>query len=415
MVVALRIWIVFVVLTMIIYAARHWALTLNRLFARQRPFYHDLLSDEPLPAISVLVPMHNEEQVAEGILAALLASDYPRDLMEIIPIDDHSDDGTPEILARYQAMDQRIRPLTRSGGARGKPAGLNEAMAIASHEIILVFDADYQPTPDIVHSLAKAFVDPEVGAVMGRVIPGNTEGGFLARLMDLERSGGYQVDQQARYTMDLVPQYGGTVGGFRRSVVLSWGGFDPRVLAEDTDLTFRLLTRGWRVAYANRVECLEEAPETWEVRFRQLRRWARGHTQALIRHFVPVLRSPRLQPLQRFDAILLLFIYAIPPLLLTGLATSLALFLTGFLPLAPTLALSFFAVGYNAFGNFAPFYQVGIAGMLDGMKERLLLLPYLFFVFQFNSVAVSLGVVDALVDNLGGRVPTWEKTKRFRR
>ena len=414
MVVVLRLWLLGIVVVMLLYAGRHWVLTLNRLLGRQRPYLQDILDDD-LPGVTVLVPMHNEELVADGVLAALLAQDYPADRLEIIPIDDHSEDRTPDILEGYRDRDGRIRPIYRRSGNRGKPAGLNEALELARHEVVVVFDADYQPSPDIVRELALAFLDPEVGAVMGRVIPSNTASGFLARLLDLERSGGYQVDQQARYTMDLVPQYGGTVGGFRRSVVLSWGGFDPYVLAEDTDLTFRLLVRGWRVAYANRVECYEEAPETWDVRFRQLRRWARGHTQAMFRHWRRVLVSPNMTPRQRLDGMLLLGIYMIPPLILTGLGLSLGLFLTGAIPLGATLALSFFAVGYNAFGNFAPFYQVGVAGVLDGMRERMFLLPYLFFMFLFNSWAVTLGALDAVVDVAGGRVPTWEKTKRFRR
>lgn len=414
MAVALRIWLLVIVVVMVAYATRHWVLTLNRLLGRQRPYPQDLIDDD-LPGVSILVPMHNEELVADGVLTTLLAQDYPADLMEIIPIDDHSQDRTPDILESYRARDRRIRPVYRRSGNRGKPAGLNEAMELARHEIVLVFDADHQPPPDIVRELALAFLDPEVGAVMGRVVPSNTKSGFLARLLDLERSGGYQVDQQARYSMNLVPQYGGTVGGFRRSVVMAWGGFDPYVLAEDTDLTFRLLVRGWRVAYANRVECYEEAPETWDARFRQLRRWARGHTQTMFRHWRQVLRSPNMTPAQRVDGLLLLGIYTIPPMILTGLGLSVGLFLTGTIPLGSTLLLSFFAVGYNAFGNFAPFYQVGSAAVLDGMRERIFLLPYLFFMFLFNSWAVTLGAGDAVLDVAMRRIPTWEKTQRFRR
>src|SRR5262249_6521055 len=163
---------------------------------------------------------HNEEAVADGILIALIESDYPKDRVEIIPIDDHSKDATQEILQRYAAAHPYIKPLHRRSGPRGKPAGLNDALARASHEVAIVFDADYQPGRGLLRELAMAFVDPEVGAVMGRVVPRNAGAGLLTRLLDLERAGGYQVDQQARYTLDLMPQYGGTVGGFRRSLVL---------------------------------------------------------------------------------------------------------------------------------------------------------------------------------------------------
>ena len=414
MVVALQVWVYLVAVVMVIYAIRHWVLTLNRVTHRQRPYYQDMV-DSDYPPLTVLIPMHNEEAVAEGVLNALIQSDYPKAQCEIIPIDDHSDDATPAILQRFSESYPYIKPLYRRSGVRGKPAALNDGLRAASHEIVLVFDADYLPPRGLLRDLAMAFLDPEVGAVMGRVVPHNTHVGLVTRLLDLERSGGYQVDQQARYNLDLMPQYGGTVGGFRRSVALSWGGFDPQVLAEDTDMTLRLYIHGWRVAYANRAECYEEVPPTWEGRFRQLRRWARGHTRAMLRHWRPLLRSPYIDRTQKLDGLLLLAIYLVPPLLLSGLVANLILFLTGSIPIGTTILLSFFITGFNAFGNFAPFYQVGAAGLLDGMRERLRLLPYLFFVYLYNTWAVTSGVVDALVDRAGGRVPSWEKTKRFRR
>jgi cellulose synthase/poly-beta-1,6-N-acetylglucosamine synthase-like glycosyltransferase len=411
--VALKCWVGLVIAIMVVYAVRHWAISMRRLNGPQRPFYHDLL-DSDLPAVTVIIPMHNEEAVADQILGALLRSAYPPHLLEIIPVDDRSSDGTRAILRRFAADHQQIKPLFRDDGLRGKPAALNDALALATSEIVLIFDADYKPGPDAVRALAMAFQDPEVGAVMGRVVPSNAGASWLTRMLDLERSGGYQVDQQTRYTLDLVPQYGGTVGGFRRSVAMSWGGFDPRVSADDTDLTVRLYLHGWKVAYANRVECYEEVPETWQARFNQLRRWSRGHNQILIRNGPRLLRSRYLRPLQRMDALLLLLVYLVPTLLLSALVAEMILFLRGDLVLLPTVLLSFFLVTYNEFGNFAPFLQVGIAGVLDGMSERLLFLPFFFFSFLFNQLAVTCGLVDAVIDVLRDREPVWQKTPRFR-
>jgi len=69
---------------------------------------------------------------------------------------------------------------------------------------------------------------------------------------------------------------------------------------------------------------------------------------------------------------------------------------------------------HNAFGNFAPFFEIGLACFLDGVRERIFLLPYLFFVFVFNIIYTSLGFMDALVDILFRRRATWAKTERFR-
>lgn len=411
-VVALQIWVALVVAIMCVYAVRHWMFTLNRLAGRQRLFHHDIL-DGRMPTVSVLIPMHNEEKVAAAALDAVMLSDYPLDLMEVIPVDDHSDDGTADILRGYARQHPTIKPLYRRTGDRGKSNALNDGLAAATHDIVLVFDADYSPGRGLVRELAAAFFDPEVGAVMGRVVPRNTASNFLTRLLDLERTGGYQVDQQARFNLDLLPQYGGTVGGFRRSIALFLGGFDPDMLAEDTEFTLRLFAKGWKIAYANRAECYEEVPETWEARFRQLRRWARGHTRAMIRHWRRIAGSNFLTPRQRLDAMLLMGIYLVPPLLLSGLAANALLFLMAAVPLVSTVLLSVFVVAYNAFGNFAPLYEIGAGVILDGKRERLLLLPYLYFLFVFNSWTVSIGVVDAVMDSFHSREPVWEKTERF--
>ena len=239
----LKIYLVFTVAVLVVYSIRHFIFTLNRLFFEQRIYYQDII-DSDLKSITILIPMHNEEKVARQILDLLVVSaypnenvgkdarkildllvdaDYPHEKLEIIPINDFSSDETRIILDDYASRYPFIRPLHRYEGERGKPAALNEAMKMAKGEIIIVFDADYLPPKGILKDIAVFFNDPEVGAVMGRVVPVNTRTNLLTRLLDLERTGGYQVDQQARYNMKLIPQYGGTVGGFRKDVVTALG------------------------------------------------------------------------------------------------------------------------------------------------------------------------------------------------
>ena len=404
----------FIVAIMVLYALRHWYFTMNRLWASQRPYYQDLYDSE-LPSITVVVPMHNEERVATGVIDALLASAYPRDRLEILPFDDQSRDDTSTILHDYyERYPGVVKPVYMMSGLRGKPNALNVALRLATHDIILVFDADYTPGKDILRELAMGFTDPEVGAVMGRVVPINSGKNFLTRLLALERSGGYQVDQQARYNLDLFPQYGGTVGGFRRSMVMRLGGFDLETLAEDTDLTARLFIEGHKVVYSNGSECYEEVPESWPMRYRQLRRWSRGHNRAFFRNALGVVTSEHLNLVQKIDGLLLLAVYMIPPLLLTGFAVNALLFFMGALPVWSAVGIVFFVVAFNSFGNFAPVYEIGAAELIDGAGRRLLLLPYLYYLFLFNSWAVTHGVLDTLGDLLKNRSPNWDKTVRFR-
>jgi cellulose synthase/poly-beta-1,6-N-acetylglucosamine synthase-like glycosyltransferase len=405
-------YIIFTVFVMTIYAARHYRFTWNRLFGRQRLYYQDIL-DSDLPTVTVLVPMHDEERVARQSLDGLLRCEYPRHLLEIIPIDDHSSDGTGAILDDYAVGHAMIRPLHRREGRRGKPAALNDALAMARGDVIVVFDADYVPSRGALREIAICFNDPEVGAVMGRVVPYNTKRNLLTRLLDLERSGGYQVDQQARHNLRLMPQYGGTVGGFRRAQVVALGGFDPRVLAEDTDLTLRLYLRGYKVAYANRLECFEEVPESWEVRSRQVRRWARGHNLVMFRFFGPLLRSPFLSRTEKFDGALVLLIYLVPVVLFLGIADSVALFYMGEMQILESALVFLFVAAYSSFGNFAPFYQIGTAALIDGVSDRLRLLPFMTFYFLLNVLTTTVGFFQALGDHVLRRDVGWAKTEHF--
>lgn len=405
-------YIIFVIIVMLLYTVRHFFFTIVRLIGRQRLYYNDIVTSR-MKHISVLIPMHNEEKVLDTVLTALLECDYDADRLEIIPINDNSTDKTREMLDEYHRKYEFIRPLHRNCADRGKPVGLNDAMRMARGEIIIVFDADYRPARSMLKQIALAFEDPQVGAVMGRVIPYNTNKNMLTRLINLERSGGYQVDQQARYNLRAIPQYGGTVGGFRRDFLLSTGGFNPKVLAEDTELTYRLITNGWKVVYANSAECYEESPESWNVRGRQIRRWARGHNEVLFRYLIPTITSPHLNLFQKIDGLFLLFIYAVPVLLLFGWGVSLALFFLGRMDIFGGWWVLLFLGVYNAFGNFAPFFEIGAALIIDGLPGEALLLPLMMFNFFFYMWNISLGFFDAVVDIVTGRGVKWDKTIRF--
>ena len=253
-----------------VYTARHYVFSLNRLFGRQCHPYASIVSAH-WPRVTVFVAAHNEEDVIQDCLENLMLVDYPIDRMVVMPVNDRSSDRTREIIdAVVTRFPGRIRPFHRVGGKPGKAAALKDATELVDTDFIIVFDADYMPSRGLIRRLMAPFLDPEVGAVMGRVVPHNVGANLLTRLLDLERAGGYQVDQQARMNLGMVPQYGGTVGGIRVRALQAVGGWHDDVLAEDTDLTYRLLLGGWRTVYHNRAECYEEVPQSWAVRMRQI-------------------------------------------------------------------------------------------------------------------------------------------------
>jgi hypothetical protein len=87
----------------------------------------------------------------------------------------------------------------------------------------------------------------------------------------------------------------------------------------------------------------------------------------------------------------------------------------GTIPVVPGIIFAFLVVSFNAFGNFAPVFEVGAAELLDGGRERIYLLPCLLYMFLFNSWAVTVGAIDAFGDLLKSRRPPWDQTQRARR
>ena len=75
------------------------------------------------PRVSVLVPCRNEELVLEGLVKCLLAFDYPADLLEIMVVNDGSDDATASILDELARRDSRVRAIHRPPGAPGGKSG----------------------------------------------------------------------------------------------------------------------------------------------------------------------------------------------------------------------------------------------------------------------------------------------------
>lgn len=412
---ALTVALLSIVAFVISYGVRHYRFTLNRLFGAQRHPYVDI-DAACWPTLTVLVAAHNEEAVIAGSLRCLLAADYPPEKLTIMPVNDRSTDGTRAIIdALAQLNPGRIAPFHRAAGKPGKAAALKEATAHVSSEIIVVFDADYLPSRGLLKQLVAPFFDPEVGATMGRVVPLNVGTNLLTRLLDLERAGGYQVDQQARMNLGLVPQYGGTVGGVRVRALESVGGWHDDVLAEDTDLTYRLLIGQWKTVYQNRSECYEEVPESWGVRIRQIMRWTKGHNQALWRHGARLLFARGLTRSEKIDGLALLGIYAVGPLLILGWLLALALFYSSGMPLAGGALYLFALVSYGALGNFAAFFELAAATLVDRSAGKARLLPLNFFGFLVSLFAISQAMLNQMVAALlPRRELRWDKTRRYR-
>ena len=119
----------------------------------------------PLPAVSMVIPAHNEERHLPAKLANLAALDYPRDRLEVLFVSDGSTDATNKILGRAaEAGKLTLLALPTRGG---KSNALNQAVPRAKHDVLVFSDAATLFAPDAVRKMVRHFADPRVGVVCG--------------------------------------------------------------------------------------------------------------------------------------------------------------------------------------------------------------------------------------------------------
>lgn len=128
-----------------------------------------------LPRLAIIVAARDEEVNLPRCLDALLSQDYPPDRLDIYIADDHSTDGTADVIRQFGLATTAngkpsvsYMPVPEAvGDLHGKANALHAAIEAGDHEIILITDADCAPPPVWARNHAAYFADPVVGMVCG--------------------------------------------------------------------------------------------------------------------------------------------------------------------------------------------------------------------------------------------------------
>jgi len=231
------------------------------------------------PRVSIIVPAYNEELNAERTVNHLLQSDYPD--FDIIFVDDGSKDQTYSKIKEAFKDNSKVKVLTKPNG--GKAHALNFGIEHADGEILVCIDADTMLRPDAISKMIPLFENEEVGAVAGNVRVGNTVN-MLTNWQSIEYTTSQNFDRRAYDYVNSILVVPGAIGAFRKDAIEEVGGFTTDTLAEDCDLTLRLLRAGYTINSSNEALALTEAPETVKMFLKQRFRWSFGMMQSFWKH-----------------------------------------------------------------------------------------------------------------------------------
>jgi cellulose synthase/poly-beta-1,6-N-acetylglucosamine synthase-like glycosyltransferase/peptidoglycan/xylan/chitin deacetylase (PgdA/CDA1 family)/spore germination protein YaaH len=234
---------------------------------------------EPPPAVTVLIPAHNEETVIVQTVTSVLLSDLTD--IHVIVVDDGSTDRTLELLHENFGSNECVQIIHQVN--RGKAAALNHALLEAKTEIVVTIDADTEIESDAISKLIRHFSDPRVGAVAGNVKVGNRSR-WLTRWQALEYITSQNMEKRAFDLLNCITVVPGALGAWRRQAIESAGGITADTVAEDADLTIAIRRLGWRVTYDEEAIAWTEAPEKPGQLIRQRFRWTFGTLQSFWKH-----------------------------------------------------------------------------------------------------------------------------------
>ena len=342
------------------------------------------------PKVSVIVPVKNGASVLDRLMASLLSSDYPREKMEVILVEDGSTDGSYELCKHYEEKYPEFVRVIHRERSRGKPDALSCGTSLASGEVLAVFDVDSVVNPATFKLALRHFDDPRVAAVQGRTISMNSRDSLLTWLIYLEECW-FSVMLLGRHKLNLFTPLTGSCMFIRKSCLEKVGGWDRDSLTEDVELAIRLVKHGYVIIYEKEARCLQEAPTRLKHLALQRNRWYRGYLETLIKSFSLLRRFS----LKILDAMILLSspIFALLSQIFYPLAISSAIMISSspLLQLILQLSLIPLIASLTAF-------TIAILLLVKPRDIRLLLLaPTIYAYWCFLSMIALKSCIDILI------------------
>lgn len=229
-------------------------------------------------SVTVLIPAYNEEDNIKETIYHVMELNYPKDKLEVIVINDGSSDKTKEIVKKLLEKYSNLKLLNKENS--GKADSLNQGVKISKGELIAVVDSDSFPSSPSLKKLMGYFNEEKMGAVTSFVTVRNKDKKIFGKIQSIE----YMLLGWNRKILDFINSVyvtNGPLSLYRKKYIVKVGGFDPKSITEDIDITWNMLHHGFKTAMCLDARVSTVVPHTFKRWFRQRVRWGIGGIQAI--------------------------------------------------------------------------------------------------------------------------------------
>ena len=246
------------------------------------------VSDEQLPLCTVVVPAYNEGKLVYKTLHSLAESDYPKEKLQIISIDDGSQDDTWQWMKKAkEELGERVA-IYQQPKNKGKRHALYRGFNLATGEVFITVDSDSIVKKDTLRNMASPFVvNKECGAVAGNVRVLNREKGLIPRMLNVSFAFSFEFIRSAQSHIGSVLCTPGALSAYRREAVFNCR--EDRInqtflgqvskIGEDRAMTNMILKQGYKVFFQRNAYVYTNIPERYKNLSKMFIRWERSNVR----------------------------------------------------------------------------------------------------------------------------------------
>ncbi|MFT4867933.1 MAG: cellulose synthase/poly-beta-1,6-N-acetylglucosamine synthase-like glycosyltransferase [Candidatus Nanohaloarchaea archaeon] len=241
----------------------------------------DKIQDDPepsrFPSVTYLVPAYNEEEHIERCLKSLLEMDYPEDKLEIIAINDGSEDNTLEKMRKFS---DQIEIIDKEN--TGKANSLNLALQKVETELVACMDADSFAEEDMLKSMVGYFDEEDVKGVTPAMKVRNPRT-WAQKVMWAEYI--YNLFLRKLFSIfDSQWVMPGPGSVYETECLRELGGWDESTLTEDMEIAFRMFKNGAIIKNSTNAYVDTESPPTLRGLIKQRTRWYGGYISNALKY-----------------------------------------------------------------------------------------------------------------------------------